>query len=346
MIALDDLDCSIVTLLQADARMSSRDMTRRLGDVSDRVVRYRIKRLLDSQVVLLQAMVDPRNVGYPFIADVLIDVEPHRLAEVWAKVAAIESVASANSSRSGGQLSIQVNARDEGDLAAFVRNRLPQIDGILCVQCMAVPLLIKDLAFWKPPAVAAFSSRNYGEAEARSTFRSLANEAGRSSSAGPKPEDRELLDELDTGVVNLLQEQPLMSSREMSSRLDGVPDRVVRYRVRRLLDRGAMLIQARLNPHKVGYPVVADVFVEVVPWKLVDAGAKLAGMEQVCYVSAARPGRDGRELSIEVNARNDDDLVAFVRHVLPRVDGIVNARTVIVPRLAKDVATWQLPRTV
>ncbi len=345
MIALDDLDCSIVTLLQTDARMSSRDMTRRLGDVSDRVVRYRIKRLLDSHVVLLQAMVDPRNVGYPFIADVLIDVDPQRLAEVWAKVAAIESVASANSSRSGGQLSIQVNARNESDLAAFVRNRLPQIDGILGVQSMAVPLLIKDLAFWKPPAVAASSSRESGEADARSTFWREATLAGRPSSAGPKPEDQPL-DELDTGVINLLQEQPLMSSREMSSRLGGVPDRVVRYRVTRLLDRGAMLIQARLNPHKVGYPVVADIFVEVVPWKLVDAGAKLAAMGQVCYVSAACPGRDGRELSIEVNARNDNDLVAFVRNVLPRVDGIVNARTVIVPRLAKDVATWELPRTV
>src|SRR5271169_6526294 len=111
--SLDDLDRSIIELLQGDARMSSRDMVSRLGDVSDRVVRYRVKRLLDHRVVLLQAMVDPRQVGYPVVADILIDVVPRKLAETCVKLSGMEAVASVSTAYAGRQLSIQVNARNE-----------------------------------------------------------------------------------------------------------------------------------------------------------------------------------------------------------------------------------------
>ena len=207
---------------------------------------------------------------------------------------AIEAVASANSSRSGGQLSIQVNARDEADLAAFVRNRLPHIDGILCVQCMAVPLLIKDLAFWKPPAVAAFEQIG----NPRRQTREHGSQRGESSAVAHRRQGRSrriksLLDGLDTGVVNA---SPGRASHVLARdvvHLAASPDRVVRYRVKRLLDRGAVLIQARLNPHKVGYPVVADVFVEVVPWKLDRCGreARRHGTGLLCERGSPRPRR-------------------------------------------------------
>ena len=76
MISLDDLDFRIIELLQADARMSSREMAQHLGGISDRVVRYRIDRLLKHKVVRVQAIVDPRTVGYPIVADVLIEAVP------------------------------------------------------------------------------------------------------------------------------------------------------------------------------------------------------------------------------------------------------------------------------
>ena len=132
-----------------------------------------------------------------------------------------------------------------------------------------------------------------------------------------------------------------MSSRDMIARLGDVSDRVVRYRVKRLLDRFVVLVQARVNPHKVGFPIVADTLIEVVPWKLDRACMKLAAMEPVCYVSAATAGR---EVSIEVNAQSESELASFIKGRLPEIDGIVRARTMIVPRRVKDVALWEIPR--
>ena len=136
-----------------------------------------------------------------------------------------------------------------------------------------------------------------------------------------------------------------MSSRDMSRRLGDVSDRVVRYRLRRLLDRRVLLVQARLNPHEVGYPVVADSLIQVLPWKFADVCASLAAMERVCYISAAPVDRGGRQLSIETNCRDEDELADFVQTQLPRIDGVLGAQTMVVPRLVKDVAAWRIPNS-
>ena len=135
-----------------------------------------------------------------------------------------------------------------------------------------------------------------------------------------------------------------MSSRDMARRLGDISDRVVRYRLRRLLDRHILLVQARVNPHEVGYPVVADSLIEVLPWKFAGVCAALAAMERVCYISAA-PARARRSA-----AEHRDQLAKrgraggrSSRRRLPRIDGIVGAQTMVVPRLVKDVATWRIP---
>jgi DNA-binding Lrp family transcriptional regulator len=151
MVSLDDLDYRIIRLLQEDARMSSREMTRRIGDISDRVVRYRIKRLVDHKIVFLQAIVNPHRVGFPIIADILIEVAPWKLAEACAKLADMSAVSYVSASNAGRHVSVEVNARTEHELMTFVQTTLPQLDGIVNARTMVVPNLIKDVAFWKIP---------------------------------------------------------------------------------------------------------------------------------------------------------------------------------------------------
>jgi Lrp/AsnC family transcriptional regulator, regulator for asnA, asnC and gidA len=334
VVSLDELDCRIVQLLQEDARMSSAEMTFRLGGVSDRVVRYRVNRLLDRRVVFLQAMVNPRRVGFPVVADILIEVAPWKLAETCAKLLAMEIVASASASHAGRQLSIQVNARDEGELASFVNTTLPHTDGFVGAHAATVPQLVKDLAYWSPPALSAVGPAPATAGTTRPT--SISHKRGLEGELS--------LDHLDRQIIWLSQENARMSSRDMARRLGDVSDRVVRYRLKRLLDRHILLVQARVNPHEVGYPVVADSIIEVLPWKFAGVCAALVAMERVCYVSAAPlEWGGGRHLSIETNCRNERELADFVQIDLPRIDGIVGAQTMVVPRMVKDVAAWRIP---
>jgi Lrp/AsnC family leucine-responsive transcriptional regulator len=151
MIALDDIDYAIINCLKEDARMSSLEMTRRIGNVSDRVVRYRLRRLLDNRVVLLNAIVSPFAVGYPIIADILVEVVPWKLEEVSAKLAAMPSVCYVSSAYAGRHLSVEVNACDETEVMSFVYRHLRPLEGVMRTETMIVPRVIKDIPQWDVP---------------------------------------------------------------------------------------------------------------------------------------------------------------------------------------------------
>ncbi|MFN3338012.1 MAG: Lrp/AsnC family transcriptional regulator, partial [Thermomicrobium sp.] len=89
---IDDLDRSIIRLLQEDSRMPSAEIARRLG-VAERTVRARINRLVQDGVVKLVAIVNPGALGYDVTADIFLEVEPGRLEEVAEQLVAMEEVA-------------------------------------------------------------------------------------------------------------------------------------------------------------------------------------------------------------------------------------------------------------
>jgi len=80
---MDDLDGRIVEELQADARQSNRKLSRKLG-VSPGTVRYRIRRLMATNVVSIVALVNPLAIGYTVWATIGFKVKPglsHKLAD-------------------------------------------------------------------------------------------------------------------------------------------------------------------------------------------------------------------------------------------------------------------------
>ena len=62
-VKIDDVDRRIILLLQQDGRMSARDISRRLGDIGDRAVRYRIDRLVRTGAISIIAVVDNQVIG-------------------------------------------------------------------------------------------------------------------------------------------------------------------------------------------------------------------------------------------------------------------------------------------
>lgn len=148
---LDDLDRRIVALLLEDGRISSADATRRLGDASERTVRYRIERLIRSGVVHIGAVVNPKALGYQVTADVWMEVAPGRLSEVAERVAALPEVSYVAHSTGDRDLSIQVLARDNEDLHRFVTGVLDTIPGVTRTSTMVVPWKVKDIHQWRIP---------------------------------------------------------------------------------------------------------------------------------------------------------------------------------------------------
>jgi Lrp/AsnC family transcriptional regulator for asnA, asnC and gidA len=90
MYEIDKFDREIVDLLMEDGRMSAAEIARRVGEISERAVRYRIERMVSEGVIKVSAIINPKVLGFRVIADVFIEVESSRIEEVAEKLTYLE----------------------------------------------------------------------------------------------------------------------------------------------------------------------------------------------------------------------------------------------------------------
>ncbi len=148
------------------------------------------------------------------------------------------------------------------------------------------------------------------------------------------------LDKVDRAIVRLLMKDGRMSSAEIARQAGGISERSVRYRLDRLIADGVIQVSAIIHPRKVGYEVIADVWMEIEPGRVLDVAHKMAEFEQVSYVGCSTGERD---LSIQIYARSNADLFRFVTEVIGNIPGVRKTSTVLVPLVLKDVYDWHIP---
>lgn len=146
---------------------------------------------------------------------------------------------------------------------------------------------------------------------------------------------------IDRAIVDLLMEDGRMSCAEIARRIGSLSERAVRYRIDRLRQQGLIRIGAIVNPKTVGFPVVADVFLEVEPGQIMAVAHQMAAYECVSYVACSTGNRD---VSIQVVARDNAELYRFVTEVVGQVPGVRKTTTLLVPEIIKDVYEWRIPR--
>jgi len=146
---------------------------------------------------------------------------------------------------------------------------------------------------------------------------------------------------LDVAIVDLLMEDGRLSCAEIARRIGGISERAVRYRIARLVREGVIRVSAIPNPKALGFPVVADVMIEVEPGHIQEVAGKLREYECVSYVACSTGDRD---VSIQVVARDNAELYHFVTDVVGKVPGVRRTETYLVPMILKDVYEWRIPR--
>ena len=149
--SLDAIDRQIVALLSEDGRISSAEMTRRIGHVSERAVRYRIERLVRAGVIKVTAIVNPQAVGYRVTGDVIIEVAPGMLQAVAEQLCSLDNISYVAGSVGDGDLSAQVYARDTEDLLRFVDEVIGKVQGVSRTRTVVVPWKLKDIYQWRIP---------------------------------------------------------------------------------------------------------------------------------------------------------------------------------------------------
>lgn len=156
MVKIDEIDKKISDLLILDGRMSCPEIARRIGNISERSVRYRIERLIKSGVISIHGSVNPAAIGFPVIGDVFLEVEPGMVQEITKKLADYESISYIACSTGDKDISLQIFARDYTELYTFVTGEISKIPGVRRTHTSFVPFIVKDDKCWPIP----FSSVN------------------------------------------------------------------------------------------------------------------------------------------------------------------------------------------
>lgn len=152
MIKIDAIDKKIADLLIKDGRMSCSRIAQEIGEISERAVRYRINRLIENRIISVRANVNAENLGLAVCADVFIEVEPSLVQEIARKLSGYEQVSYIAYSTGDTDISIQVFARNNGDLFSFVSEVVGRIAGVRKTHISFVPIKIKDDHIWQIPS--------------------------------------------------------------------------------------------------------------------------------------------------------------------------------------------------
>ena len=152
------------------------------------------------------------------------------------------------------------------------------------------------------------------------------------------------IDVIDCEIVNLLMEDGRMHAAQIARRLGGkISERAVRYRIKRMVQDDIIKISAIINPHSLGFQVIADVFIEVETGHIESVAKKLSEHENVSYVACSIGERD---ISVQIIARNNAEIYHFATDYIGKLPGVRRTTTSIVPITLKDIYQWRIPKSI
>ena len=151
------------------------------------------------------------------------------------------------------------------------------------------------------------------------------------------------IDKIDVKIVNLLLQDGRMPASEIARQIDGISERVDRYRIERMVDNDGIRVSAIVRPNAFGLNTNADIWLDVDSDKILDVANKLSEFENVTYVACSIGEAD---VSIQVVGESTGVIYQFVTEVVRKISGVRKIVTSIVPIVIKDVYQWRVPETV
>ncbi len=147
-------------------------------------------------------------------------------------------------------------------------------------------------------------------------------------------------DKTDLKIVELLMRDGRMPAAEIARQIGGITERIVRYRIDRMVQQGLISISAIVHPQKIGYEVAADVLLEVEASRIPDVAKKLMEIDCISYLACSIGETD---VSVQIRGRSTDEIYRVVTEVIGRIPGVRKTTTSIVPVVLKDVYQWRIP---
>ena len=97
---------------------------------------------------------------------------------------------------------------------------------------------------------------------------------------------------------------------------------------------------AQVSAH-LGYPIIADVWVDTEAGQAVKVARKLAELDRARYVSYSTGGM--KNVTVQIAARDLEEMYSYVSEVIENIPGVERTQTMLIPGILKDVDDWLPP---
>lgn len=151
MTRIDEIDIQIANLLVEDGRMSSAEIARRVGGLSERAARYRIERMIRDGVIQVRAVANPQAAGYSIVADVWLQVDADSIREVAEKMTGYDCITYVAYAIGETDISVQVVGHDTSEVYRFVTEIIGRTPGVRKTTTSIIPKILKDVYQWHFP---------------------------------------------------------------------------------------------------------------------------------------------------------------------------------------------------
>lgn len=162
MYEIDKIDREIINLLMEDGRMAASEIARRIGEISERSVRYRIERMVSEKVMKISAIPNPKALGYTVVADVWLVVDSGFVTAVAEEIAKFDCVTYVATSIGERDVSVQLIARNNEEIYRIITENFGRIPGVRKTNTSIVPIILKDVYDWQIPSSICSENLNSG----------------------------------------------------------------------------------------------------------------------------------------------------------------------------------------
>ncbi|NET54248.1 MAG: Lrp/AsnC family transcriptional regulator [Merismopedia sp. SIO2A8] len=141
-VSLDAVDQQIITLLHGDGRMAFTEIAKRVG-IPEATARYRVQRLLQSDMITIQAWPNPDKLGIPHMIVVWIAASSEYINSVADSLAQMPEVRFVATTAGRYNVVADVNYGVHSELLEFFA-KLNKIQGVQSYESEVVLRLIKS----------------------------------------------------------------------------------------------------------------------------------------------------------------------------------------------------------
>jgi Lrp/AsnC family transcriptional regulator for asnA, asnC and gidA len=167
MVHLDEMDRAIITCLQYDGRVPFTDIAAELG-ISEGTVRRRVKRLIESEVMQIVAVVEPQFLGWNAAGMIGVTVQAGQVDAVAHQIARFPEVSYLFMVSGEFDLFVEVYCSDMAHFVSFLSQELQQVPGVERTQTFMTLKMYKLSYRWgeaEPPQMDHRSHTHPGASE-------------------------------------------------------------------------------------------------------------------------------------------------------------------------------------